>query len=381
MMRLCRRRFLSAAGLAAIAVGCGRRAEVDPDSPSDTEEAGPGPFAGRELRVYVGAGRERAMREAFVPALQRRSGAKATLLSGPAADGVRKLRDAKGKAPPIDLLLTDGVLGRRAAREGLFARLDRGNVPNHKSIAPALLKDWVFEEGHGVPFPEWVLALAYDRKRAPRAPRTWSDLLIGAWAGQLALCRSFETSLFTFACIRASESRQRWKTAWNVLEKGDGVAMKDAHNTRDRVKLWWTTPAEMIASLTDGKCVAGAVPSTDLFAALRDNRQLAAVVPDEDRACGQAIWCVAAGGANRDVAENAVNVYFSEEVQLALARRGWPTALPGVAEKVAREDALWKQLNPHTEEQLGTLRHLPYDFYEKHRERIADEWRRTVLGE
>src|SRR5262245_52712481 len=130
MSPLSRRRFIrTATGLAiGLVAGCGTRPKVDLDADPAT-----GPFAGRELRVCVDGGHEKAVREAFVPAFEKQTGAKVTLTV--AADAVGKLKDAKGKDPPFDLLLTDAVRGHPAAREGLFAKLDLANVPNHKALA------------------------------------------------------------------------------------------------------------------------------------------------------------------------------------------------------------------------------------------------------
>src|SRR5262249_37169700 len=158
----------------------------------DTDPAGD-VFAGRELRAGVGASHEKAVREAFVPAFERQTGAKVTLHA--AADAVQKLKDAKGKDPPFDLILTDAVQGHPAAREGLFAKIDLTNVPNHKALAPAALDNWVFKEGHGITCPGAALVLAYDPKLAGGPPKTWSDLQRKDVGGQVGLPRSFVVSL------------------------------------------------------------------------------------------------------------------------------------------------------------------------------------------
>lgn len=373
MTDVSRRHFLCAAsGLAiGLAAGCGGKGTVHVDP-----APAPGPFTDREVRIFVGAGHENALRETFVPAVEKHSGAKVTLLAG--EDGVQKLKEAKGKDVPFDLLLTDATHGRPAAREGLFARPDRAKVPNLDRLAGAALDDWVFREGHGVPFPDSALTLAYHKQQAGTSPRRWDDLLRRTLGGKVGLDRAFPISLYTFACVKAALNNKP-NTALSSLEKDlDGV-LTFAHNNRGVVNLWWTSSAQMLLALTDGKCAIGNVQSTEAFAALRENRQLGAVVPDEDRAFRQAIWCIAAGSANKDVAQKAIDVFFSDEVQLGLARRGWPTALPVVAEKMAKEDALWKQLYPHSAEQFRSLRYLPYDLYDRRREQIADAWERTVL--
>src|SRR5262245_21135157 len=89
-----RRQFLSAtAALAAGIAGCDRGSKH-------------GPFADRELRVFVYAGgHEKTMREVFVPRFEEETGATATLYPG-WWDGVPKLKAAPENDPPFDLMVT-----------------------------------------------------------------------------------------------------------------------------------------------------------------------------------------------------------------------------------------------------------------------------------
>src|SRR5262245_20458093 len=135
MTRHSRRRFLRTAACLAAGLAAGCRTRPDPDVP--------GAFAGRSLRVSVPATYEKAMREAFVPAFEKRTGATVSLSLG-GADAVQTLKAAPPKEPPFDLLAADAAQGHPAAREGLFAKLDLKNVPSHETIAPAALDSWVF---------------------------------------------------------------------------------------------------------------------------------------------------------------------------------------------------------------------------------------------
>src|SRR5262245_47681958 len=140
--RLTRRGFLhGVAGAAAFAAGCGKGTSS-------------GPFAGRELRVFVYAGgHERTMREVFVPRFEKETGAAVSLYPG-WWDGVPKLKAAPPNDPPFDLMISDATQGYPAAKEGLFATLNLSNIPNHKRLTPAALDNWVFKGGHGVTYPD-----------------------------------------------------------------------------------------------------------------------------------------------------------------------------------------------------------------------------------
>jgi spermidine/putrescine-binding protein len=363
-----RRQFLHAtAGLAAAAVtGCGRGG------------ARPGPFAGRELRVFVYAGgHERTMREVFVPRFEAATGAAVTLHPG-WWDGIPKLKAAPPGDPPFDLMISDATQGYPAAREGLFAPIDLANVPNHKLLVPAALDTWVFRDRHGITFPDSVMTLAYNKARVAEPPARWADLLRPDLAGKLGLYNHFYMSLYTFACVKA-DADGRPGTAHDLIEKDPDDVLRFAREHRDRVKLWWPTSTEMILGLAGGECAAGNMHSPEYVAALREKPDLGAAVPDADRAFVQVFWAVPAGTRNKDLAERALDAIFSEEVQREFARRGSATAIPAVAEQLAAEDPFWRGLYPHTAEQFRTLRYYPYDVYAEHWDHLADAWDRTVL--
>lgn len=362
-----RRQFLaSAVGLAAgVATGCGSGART-------------GPFAGRELRVFVYAGgHEKTMREVFVPRFEQDTGAAVALYPG-WWDGVPKLKAAPENAPPFDLMITDATQGYPAAREGLFAAINLANVPNHQRLAAAALDNWIFRDRHGIPYPDSVMTLAFNRTKVAEPPSRWADLIRPTLAGKIGLYNAFYLSLYTFACMMADQAG-RAGTAQELIRKDlDGV-LRFARENRDRVRLWWPTSTDMILALANGECAAGNMHSPEYITALREKPDLGAVVPDADRAFVQVFWAIPAGSPNRDLAERAIDVLFSDEVQLGFARRGSATAVLAVAERMAEEDPFWKQLYPHTAEQFRSLRYYPYELYAEHWDHLADEWDRTVL--
>lgn len=359
-----RRQFLAAAIGSALVAGCRTRAK-------------PGPFTGRELRVFCYAGgHDKTMRDTFVPVFEKQTGASVSLYPG-WWDGVPKVKAAPANDPPFDLMITDATQGYPAAKEGLFAELDLANIPNHNNLTPTALDNHIFKARHGITYPDSVMTLAYNKKSTRRPPKTWSDLLMKDLDGKLGLYNSYYMSLYTFACIQADLDGKPG-TAHALIEKDlDGV-LRFAKTYRDRVKLWWPTSTDMILALAKGEIGAGNMHSPEYYNALREKPELGAVVPDKDRAYVQVFWSVPAGSPNRDLAEVAINVLFSDEVQLGFARRGMATAIPSVAAKMASEDALWQSLYPHTEEQFRSLRYYPYEVYAAN-DHIADTWNRTVL--
>jgi spermidine/putrescine-binding protein len=364
-----RRQFLHrTAGLAlAVAAGCGRSA------PNKK-----GPFAGRELRVFVYAGgHEQTMREVFVPRFEESSGATVTLYPG-WWDGIPKLKAAPANDPPFDLVITDATQGYPAVKEGLFAQLDLANIPNHAALAPPALDNAVFRDRYGITFPDSVMTLGYNKTTIHPPPQHWADLLRPDLAGKLGLYNSFYMSLFTFACVKADVDG-RPGTAHDLVKNDRDGVLRFAREHRDRVKLWWPTSTDMILGLANRECAAGNMHSPEYIRALRERAELGAAVPAVDQAFVQVFWSVPAGTKNKDLAERAMDAIFSEEMQLEFARRGSATAVPAAAERMAAEDAFWKQLYPHTAEQFRSLRYYPYDVYAEHWDELADAWDRSVL--
>jgi len=368
MMSCDRRSFLqTTAGLMAGAmIGC------------QGERSRSGPFAGQQLRIFVYAGgHEQTMREVFVPSFEAATGATVSLFPG-WWDGIPKLKTAPPQDPPFDLMITDATQGYPAAKDGMFARIDFKNVPNHQKLAPESLNNWLFRDGLGLPYPDSVMTLAYDKRQVTSAPSGWSALLQPELDGKLALYSSFYMSLYTFAAVMA-DANGKQGTAHELLQKQTDDVFAFAKEHRRRVKLWWPTSTDMILALHDGRVGAGNMHSPELLQALRERPNLGAVVPALDRAMVQVFWAIPSGTQRKELAERALDVLFSDEIQHGFAKRGMATSRPDTAARMASEDSIWESLYPHTSEQFRDLQYYPYDFYAEHWDELADRWDRTVL--
>ncbi len=362
---LTRRRFLrwaGAAGTGAVlsAAGCG------PSIDTNT------------LRIFVYAGgHERTMRDVFVPAFEKQTGAKVVLDAG-WWDSIAKLKASPKGKPAFDLLITDATQGYPAAREGLFAKLNLDNISNHKNLTPAVLDTWIFKDGYGVTFPDSVMTLAYRPDSIPFTPSRWDDLLREEVRGKIALYDSFYMSLYTFAAMKVAQDGKAG-TAHAEMERDLVSVLAFAKQNRGRIAFWWPTSTDMLTGLSHKDCSLGNMHSPEMLKALREQPELAAVVPEDDRAFVQLFWAMPADTPKKDLAESAINTIFSEEMQLAFARQGSATAIPSVAQKVAAEDPLWKKIYPSTDKQFQSLKYYPYDAYFKDWDHVNEVWRREVL--
>jgi len=317
------------------------------------------------------------MREVFVPAFEAKHGVQVSLTPG-WWDGMAKLKAAPPEDPPFDLMITDATQGYPAAKDGLFAELDLNRIPNHKALAEPALDLWVFRDKLGLPYPDSVMTLAFNKEIVTAPPTRWADLLKPEFTGKIGLYNSFYMSLFTFAAILA-DSTGKAGTAHNLIRDQIDEVFRFAKEQRSRIKLWWPNSTDMILSLHDKTVSAGNMHSPEYLQALREKPALAAAVPEHDRAMVQVFWAIPTGTKNKPLAEDAIDMLFSHEMQYEFAKRGMATARPDTAAKMAENDPLWKKLYPHTAEQFRTLKYYPYDVYAKQWDALADRWDRTIL--
>jgi putative spermidine/putrescine transport system substrate-binding protein len=372
---LTRRGFLGAAGAAglAVAVGCSS------NHPSrDGGDGKGGEFQGQKLRMFIySGGTEKTLRETFLPRFEARTGA--TVVFDPGWwDSIPKLKASPPGQPAFDLVLTDATQGCPAIKEGLFQKIDLSRIPNTANLNPSVLDTWVYKEGYGITFPDSVMAIAYNKELIDFEPKSWGDLLKDSVKGKLGLYNSFYMSLYTFACMKVSQEGKPGAAHAEVSNNLKGVFdFAKAH--RDRVKFWWPTSTDMVLNLTQKNCAIGNMHSPGLPPLLREKQDLGAVVPVEDRAFVQLMWVIPEGTKRKALAEEAMNVLLSEEVQTGFARNGSMTANLSIGRKMAEEDSFWKQIYPSTEEQLKAIQYYPYETYFKDWDNIVATWDQEVL--
>lgn len=330
------------------------------------------------LRVFVYAGNhERIMRESFVPAFQTATGATCTLDAG-WWDAIGKLKASPRGKPEYDLVITDATQGYPAISEGLFAEVNPANIPNHRLMIPSALDNEVFRRRMGIPYPDSAMTLASHRDLVANPPIGWDDLIRPELVGKVAFYSSFYMSLYTFACIKAAADKKKGTAHALVANDLMGV-LNFAREHRKNVGWWWKTSSEMILALARREAAACNMHSPEMLQALREDQSLRAVVPIHDRAFVQVMWCIPIDTPRKALAERAIDILFSPDVQRAFARSGSATALPAVAKEMADADPVWASIYPHTSEQLNALRYYPYDVYADRWDDIADFWERRVL--
>ena len=383
-IRHSRRRFLGWAGTAGLGLGltlhgCSSGNQTTTQQTTAVEnKPGKQDFAGQTLRVFIYSGAwEKVFRESFVPKFQAKTGA--TVIPDPGWwDSIPKLKASPPGDPVFDLVLTDATQGYPAIKEGLFQKIDMARLTNKEQLSPSVLDNWVYKEGYGITFPESVMTLAYNKKLLDFTPTSWGDLLKDEVKGKLGIYNSFYMSLYTFACMKVAQEGKPG-TAVAEMDKNLSGVVNFAKENRDRVKYWWPTSTDMALNLSQNNCAIGNMHSPDMLIAMRQNPELAAVVPDTDRAFVLLMWVIPTGTKRKELAEEAINFLIGDEMQTAFAEGGSMTSVLPVAQKVAQKDAFWKQIYPSTEAQLKKLNYYPYDAYFKDWDGVVSAWDKEIL--
>lgn len=374
-----RRRILQSASTGLVAGVLGSMGMLRSAVPANAADAvAPKRYQGHTLRVFVYSGAwEKTFREYFVPRFEAQTGAQVVVDPG-WWDSIPKLKASPPGQPAFDLVLTDATQGFPAIKEGLFQTLDMAKLPNKTNFAASALDNWVVKDGYGITFPDSVMTLGYNKTMLGFEPSAWSDLLRDDVSGKLGMYNSFYMSLYTFACMKASQEGKAGTAAKEVADNLQGV-IDFAKANRGRVKLWWPTSTDMALNLQRKNCALGNMHSNDMLPALKSSPDLGAVVPETDRAFVLLMWVIPTGTKETDLAHEAINLLLSEDVQIDFARQGAATAVPAAAAKIAAEDKFWAQIYPSDAASLASVQYYPYDTYIANWDELVKVWDRQIL--
>lgn len=336
-------------------------------------------FKGEKLRVftYAGAWGDQFTKN-FAPLFKELTGAELLVELG-WWDSIPKLKASPPGNPAFDLIMTDATQGYPAIREGLFQKVDMGNIPNAGKFSPEVMSNWVVEENWGVTWPDAAQTGVFNTEDVSAAPARWSQLLDSKYDNKLGMYNSFYFSLFTFACMMVDQEGKAG-TARDVCNSDLGKVLEFAKSQRDRVNYWWPSSSDMALNLVQKNVIIGNIHSVDAFTPVREGEPIGVFVPEKDRASFQALWLVSKDTKKKDLAEAAIDIFCSEQFQEIYASDGgFPTAIPSVAAKVGAKDELWAQINPYKPEHFQNVGYYPYDAYFAQWDHIVEVWDKEVL--
>ena len=319
------------------------------------------------LTVFTWAGPwGQTFERALKPLFEQATGA-TVLFDNGWGEEIPKLLIAPPDQPPYDVMIVAPFAVYAVIRRGYFQRLDWRKIPNARLFHPSALRNWVFEDGWGLTWPDALHTGIYNTS-AMRYPAGWDEVLDGS----PGLYRASYMSLYTFAA-----ARYPGQAAQAIAEDFDGV-FAFAREQRRKVAHWWATSPDMAFNLLQGNVKSGNIHSVDTFDLLRERRPLDIFLTD-DRAHFQAIWLVPRGTRHTELAHEFINQFASVAFQREYAAAGFPSPIPEVAASQARQDSLWARVNPHSESDFAKLHYYPYDSYLQHWDDMTARWNREVL--
>lgn len=280
---------------------------------------------------------------------------------------IPKLLIAPPDQPPYDVMIVAPFQVYAVIRRNYFQKLDWNQIPNARLFHPSALRNWVFDEGWGLTWPDALHTGIYNTSATSR-PDSWAQVL----DRNPGLYRASYMSLYTFAA-----ARYPGRAAQSIAEDFEGN-FAFAREQRRKIAHWWTTSPDMAFSLLQGSVKVGNIHSVDTFGLLREQRSLD-IFLTEDRAHFQAIWLVPRGTRYRTLAHEFINQFASMEFQREYAAAGFPSPIPEIAAAQAAGDPLWARVNPHTEADFAKLQYYPYDSYLRHWDDMTARWNREVL--
>lgn len=319
------------------------------------------------LTVFAWAGQwGQTFERALKPLFERATGATVIFDNG-WGEEIPKLLIAPPDQPPYDVMIVAPFAVYAVIRRGYFQKLDWGKIPNARLFHGSALRNWVFEEGWGLTWPDALHTGIYATESTSR-PGGWSEVL----DRKPGLYRASYMSLYTFAAARYPGR------AAQAIEEDFEDVFRFARSQRGKVAHWWAASPEMAFSLVQGSVQAGNIHSVDALGLLRERRSLDIFVT-KDRAHFQAIWLVPRGTRHGELAHEFINQFASVEFQREYAAAGFPSPIPAVAAEEAGRDELWARVNPHAAEDFAKLHYYPYDAYLRNWDGVTTRWNQEVL--
>src|SRR5688572_12255530 len=190
------------------------------------------------LTVFTWAGPwGQTFERALKPLFEKATGA-TVLFDNGWGEEIPKLLIAPPDQPPYDVMIVAPFEVYAVIRRGYFQQLDWNKIPNARLFHPSALRNWVFEAGWGLTWPDALHTGIYNTSAMSR-PRSWAEVLDRS----PGFYRASYMSLYTFAA-----ARHPGRAAEAVAEDFESN-FTFARDHRNRIAHWWTTSPDMAFNL------------------------------------------------------------------------------------------------------------------------------------
>jgi putative spermidine/putrescine transport system substrate-binding protein len=262
---------------------------------------------------------------------------KLTVVPGADAEWFAKLRAAKGRRSPYDVVVFQPDTVQRAQAAGLLQPLDAKDIPNLNNLYQSVQSRFVYDnQTYAAAFSLGQLGLAYRSDLVKTPPKSWLDLWNPEYKGHVAISSpTYAAGLQFFAGLvhalggELNQPAAVDKAFTKLTElRGNAVAFPDS-------------PGAIQTLLERGD--AWVVPYWDgrVFALKQQGMKVDFVYPSDGPVVGAANWVIPKGAPNLVNAYKVVNAMSAPDVQKAFSDK----SLYGMTNKdVQYSDNLKKQV-------------------------------------
>ncbi|MCU5774453.1 ABC transporter substrate-binding protein [Erwiniaceae bacterium BAC15a-03b] len=277
---------------------------------------------------------------------------KLTVVPGADAEWFAKLRAAKGRRSPYDIVVFQPDTVQRAQAAGLLQPLEAKDIPNldklYRSVQTRFVTD---NQTYAAAFSLGQLGLAYRTDLVANPPKSWLDLWKPEYKGHVAISSpTYAAGLQFFAGLVHATGGELNKPA--DVDK----AFAKLQQLRGNAVAFPDSPGAIQTLLERGD--AWIVPYWDgrVFALKQQGMKVDFVYPSDGPVVGAANWVIPKGAPNLANAYKVVNALSSAEVQKSFADK----SLYGMTNKDVQYNDSMKQQVKVGEEAYSKLIWIDY---------------------
>jgi len=295
---IARRTFLeitAGAAVTAVAGACRSSSQSDRDA--------------ARLRVMLNGGiYEELARRLVIEPFEKESGVRVDVVPASAAQIVTRLM-AERSAPSVDVVIVDQLVMGKAIDEGVFERIEPGNVPHMRDLAPEAIDP----RGFGPMVHSHNLVLGFNTKLlSTNPPKAWADLWDARFKG-LVVPGAIGLTPGVLFLLQANALNGG---TYENVDPGFAALAR----LRPNVRKYFQNIGE-VRPLVSQDNVIVAISSNMLQVEIAQGSPVGIVFPDEGCLASPAVAQVVRGTRAKELAERFIDRYLDPEVQLAWARQ------------------------------------------------------------
>lgn len=250
---------------------------------------------------------EELARRLVVDPFEKETGARVDVVPASSAQIVTRLL-AERAAPSVDVVVVDQLVMGKAIDEGVFERVEPGNVPNMRDLAPEAID----ARGFGPVVHSHNLVLGFNtRLLSVDPPKAWADLWDARFKGLVVPGAIGLTPGLLFLLQANSLNGGTYEN----VDPGFAALVR----LRPNVRRYFQSIGE-VRPLVSQDNVIVAISSNMLQVEIAQGSPVGMVFPEEGCLASPAVAQVVRGTRAKELAERFINRYLDPQVQLAWAR-------------------------------------------------------------